>query len=305
MRFRVCVVALTMIGIARLTAQDAMPRTAWGDPDLEGVWLSANVDQTPFQRPADNDDTALRIELIESGAFERTRGDVESIVQYEKQAIAEWRLQHPLLTSLVIDPADGRMPAMTAEARRRIMDAWKTTWTYDGPWNSAEDFGPDERCISRGVLGSMLPSADHGAIQIVQAPGIVTIRTEAIHEARVIPIDAPPHAGAQVRSYMGDPRGFWDGDALVIETTNFNGRTGARGNGNDLPTSPTLHVTERFTPAGRERIDVQITIDDPGTWVAPWTVAFPLSRSTDYEITEYACHEANAPFIRTALGGSR
>ena len=306
MRLPVCVTAfLSVFGIASVLAQDGVPRTAWGDPDLEGVWLSANVDQTPFQRPPDNDDAALREELIESGAFERSRGDEEQIVIWTKQAIAEWRLQHPLLTSLVVDPVDGRIPPLTAEARERRIRAWKTTWTYDGPWTSASDFGPDERCISRGVLGSMLPSADHSAIQIVQSPGVVTIRTEAIHEARVIPLDARPHVGEPVRGYMGDARGYWDGDTLVVETTNFNGRTGARANGNDLPLSAAVRVIERFTPAGADRIDVQMTIDDPGTWENAWTVAFPLSRSADYEIAEYACHEANAPFIRTALGSSR
>jgi hypothetical protein len=151
----------------------------------------------------------------------------------------------------------------------------------------------------------MLPSSDHGAIQILQAPDLVTIRTEAIHEVRVIPLDGSPHPASSLRSYMGDARGYWDGDTLVVETTNLNGRTGARGNGNELPTTERLTIVERFTRVTADRIDVQVTVEDEGTWTAPWTVTFPLARSDDYEIGEYACHEANASFLRTTLGASR
>src|SRR5437763_9905651 len=142
-------------------------------------------------------------------------------------------------------------------------------------------------------------------MQIVQLPGLVVIRYEMIHETRIIPLDGRPHTGPKVRSYMGDARGRWDGATLVVETTNFNGRTGSLGrNGNGNPTSDALKLVERFSLKDANTLEYRVTVDDPKTWTRPWTVAFPLSRDPTYEMFEYACHEGNYA-IGNILSGVR
>jgi hypothetical protein len=131
-------------------------------------------------------------------------------------------------------------------------------------------------------------------MEIHQAPGQVVLRYEMIHETRVVPLDGKPRLASGIRSYMGDARGRWDGQTLVVETTNFNGRTGSLGrNGNGNPTSESLRLTERFTRHGADRLEYSVTVDDPRTWTRPWTVAFALARDPDYVMYEYACHEGN------------
>ncbi len=163
---------------------------------------------------------------------------------------------------------------------------------FDG-FNDFTEMGPYDRCISRGVLGSTFPVIYNNGNQIFQFPGYVVIRYEMIHETRVIPLDGRPHASPAIRSYMGDPRGHWDGNTLIVETTNFNGKTGALANGNLLMTSDALKLVERFTRTGPETVQYEVTIDDPHTWVRPWKVAFPLRRDSSYGMFEYACHEGN------------
>jgi hypothetical protein len=155
------------------------------------------------------------------------------------------------------------------------------------------DLGPYDRCISRGVLGSTFPVIYNNGNQILQMPGYVVIRYEMIHETRVIPLDGRPHLPTTMRSYMGDPRGHWEGNTLVVHTTNFNGKTGAQANGNLLMTSDALELTERFTRTGPDTIQYEVTVTDPKTWTRPWGVAFPLRRDPNYKIFEYACHEGN------------
>ena len=150
----------------------------------------------------------------------------------------------------------------------------------------------------------MLPSMDYSAIQIVQSPGVVTIRSEAIHEARVIPIGTEKHVAAAVRGFMGDARGYWDGDTLVVETANFNGRTGAQSGGTETPTSAALSVTEHFTRTPAGVIAYEMRVVDPQTSMAPWTVAYTLAPATDYTWSEYACHEGNYA-MRNLLSISR
>jgi hypothetical protein len=139
----------------------------------------------------------------------------------------------------------------------------------------------------------MFPWSDTNGIEIIHAPGIVVIRTEMIHEARVIPLDGSPHPGPGIRGYMGDSRGHFERDSLVIDTTNFNGRIGARMNGDEAPTSPKLRLIERLVPIDAFTIQYEVTVDDPDTWTRPWKVAFRLQRSSSYMWSEYACHEGN------------
>ena len=139
----------------------------------------------------------------------------------------------------------------------------------------------------------MFPASDTNGLEIVQAPGLVAIRAEMIHEVRLIPLDGRPHISPAIRAYMGDARGRWERGTLVVETTNFNGKTGARMNGDEAPTSARLRITERFMPVDEYTLRYEVTLDDPGTWTRPWTVAYPLERQSAYTLSEYACHEGN------------
>jgi len=295
---------------AGVSTQDWQPgRTEWGDPDLEGVWVSANTGALPFQRVSEETgDDAVLHELVDAGAVEAglLNEGVPPAPRLEDRrlTVSEWRLANLGAFSLVIDPPDGRLPALTAEGRARTAGAWRSSVLTRGPWNSAADLGPVERCISRGVIRSMLPSFDYNGIEIVQAPGIVVVRTESIHEARVIRFDAGEAVSPAIRGYMGHSTARWDGDELIVETTNLNDRTGAHLNGNETPTSERLHLVERFVRVAAYTIEYRMTVDDPGTWEAPWTVAFPLTRDDAYLWSEYACHEGNYP-LRGILSAAR
>ena len=194
--------------------------------------------------------------------------------------------------SLVVAPADGKLPPMTPEGRQRSAMSKNTYVMFTG-FTDATELGPYDRCISRGVLGSIFPVIYNNGNQILQHPGYVVIRYEMIHETRVIPLDGRPHLAPTIRSYMGDPRGHWEGTTLVVQTTNFNGKTGAQANGNLAMTSDALELVERFTRTGPDTMQYEVTVTDPKTWTRPWSVAFPLRRDPNYKIFEYACHEGN------------
>jgi hypothetical protein len=210
----------------------------------------------------------------------------------------------PALTSLVADPANGRLPDMTPDGTRRARE-WQTKAAPTYPYASPQEMRPYDRCITRGVLGSAFPNVYSSGMQILQSPGIVVIRHEMIHEARVIVLDQRPHLGAAIKSYMGDPRGRWEGDALVVETTNFNGLTGSYArNGDGNPTSVALRLIERFRLVDADTLQYEVRVEDPQTFVRPWTVAFPLRRDESYVIYEYACHEGNYA-MRHVLSAAR
>jgi hypothetical protein len=206
-------------------------------------------------------------------------------------------------TSLLVDPPDGRMPALTPDGAARQAKMPTGSAGYN-PLRGPQDFTPSERCISRGVIGSMLPVLINSGIDITQSPGVVAIRYEMIHDARVIPLDGRPHLSKTIGQYMGDARGRWEGDSLVVDTTNLKETIGLGANGNGPPPSPALRLTERFTRVGRDTIRYEITVNDPRTYVAPWTVAFPLTRMPGYLLAEYACHEGNRG-LEFALRGAR
>jgi hypothetical protein len=172
------------------------------------------------------------------------------------------------------------------------------------PFDSFEDLGPYDRCISRGLLASMLPTGYNMGTQIFQFPGFVVIQNEMIHETRVIPLDGRPHIDSKIRSYRGDSRGHWAGSTLVIDSTNFNGKVGLTLNGNSTPTSLNVRIIERLTRVDADTIRYEATVDDPDTWTRPWTVSLPLTRQPDYRIFEYACHEGNYG-MRNILSGAR
>jgi hypothetical protein len=277
------------------------PRTPWGDPDLQGMWPTGSLIGVPFERAPElgtrdtlSDDEIAKIDAqfcsqISSAHVNPPEHWLEMSVP-SRQA------------SLIVDPANGRLPSMTADGQRRARTWPAPTLTY---FTGPEDFNPYDRCITRGVLGSAFPNIYSSGMQIVQAPGVMTVLHEMIHDTRIIPLDGRPHVNERVRSYRGDPRGRWEGATLVVETTNFNGRTGSYGrNGSGNPTSTALRLVERFTLAAADTLRYEVTVNDPDTWTRPWTVAFSIERDSGYAMYEYACHEGNYA-LSNMLRGSR
>jgi hypothetical protein len=195
-------------------------------------------------------------------------------------------------TSLVSDPPDGRMPAFTAEAQTRRAARDRGT-NGDGPLNGPEDFTLYDRCVTRGVLGSILPVIYGNGARIVQAPGLFVISHEMIHDTRVIYTDGRPHAGSAIRMYMGDSRGRWDRDTLIVETTNLTSETSIGLNGNGLRHSADMKLTERFTRVEPDVILYEVRVEDPKTYVRPFTITMPLTAPKDFLILPYDCHEGN------------
>jgi hypothetical protein len=195
-------------------------------------------------------------------------------------------------TSYVIEPENGRIPAFTEEGRQRQQDLGQA----NGPFFTTADFSYYDRCISRGVTGSIMPSLYGDAMRIVQSPTEVAISYEMLHDTRIIPLDGRAHASAGVRQYMGSSVGRFEGDTLVVETTNFTDELSV----GRMPHSEDLKLTERFTRIDPDMIDYVVTVDDPRTYTAPWTFRLTLTTQPGYEVLEYSCHEGNN-FIRTAL----
>jgi hypothetical protein len=288
-------------GLAQVVPPKWTPAvTLWGDPDLTGVWPITHLNGTPVQRPAEFGERRLLTEQ----EFAKRQADVTANRIRLAGAWAEVGDANRL-TSLVVDPPNGRLPALTDEGRRRA--ATMTSSWSDMLFASVHDFNALDRCITRGMPASMFPFMYNSGVDIMQAPGYVVIRFELIHEARVIPLDGRPRPGAAIRSWLGEPRGRWEGRTLVVETTNFNGRTpmlivGPGGGG--IPTSESLRVVERFARVDENTIEYEMTVEDPIVLTRPWKAAFPLKREPDYYLFEYACHEGNQA-ISNALRNSR
>jgi len=285
------------------------PKTPWGDPDLNGVWPDIDMVRVPVQRPPQYGNR-LFMTADEHAALEKR--EQEQIVRMATDGAGgatgapgwwvEWG-KSQLQTSLIVDPPDGRMPPLTPEGQTRTARAPRGT-LGGAALNSPEDFTYWERCISRGALGSTLPVLYNSGIDITQGPGYIGIRYEMVHDFRMIPIDRRPHLSARIPQYMGDARAHWEGDTLVVETTNFTDRIGVGLSGGGTPNSTAMRLVERFTRVSNDQIRYEATVDDPRTWTAPWTVAFPLTRTPSYGMFEYACHEGNHGMLN-ALSGSR
>ena len=311
---RFAVVLGVALAGATLTAQSTGARKTWtprltadGQPDLQGIWTNATI--TPFERPASQRDKAFLTEA-EVAAIERQvatnraadpkrPGDVGSYDQV-------WfdsgdRVVSTRRTSLVIDPPDGRVPPLTAEARTREAARAQAT-RGRGPADSWTDRSLGDRCIvsRNGWPHVVVNAGSYGNIfRIVQSPGYVVLTHEMIHETRIIPVDGRPHISQGIRQYLGDPRGHWEGNTLVVEVTNFSDKTDFRGS------RETLRLVERFTRTGPDTVAYAVTIDDPATFTKPWTIGVPLkSDKGQDEIFEYACHEGNYA-MRNILSGAR
>jgi hypothetical protein len=317
------IVALCAIAAASVAAARnwAPPKTAWGDPDLQGVWTSDDSIGVPFERPRrygnrkvlTDEEYAEREKenvLISSSVQAGITPNVGYWAQHEgvdaqpySSNWSEYARRTSRQTSLVVDPEDGHIPAMTPEAANQRVAAIAASRRKPRP-ESWEDLSMYARCISRGVLGSMLPVIYGNGTHILQSPGLVVIRYEMIHETRIVPIDPPdhprPHLPAKIRAFMGDPRGHWEGNTLVIETTNFiGGRLGVGDNGGGARYSEDLRLVERFTRLNESAIQYEATVNDPKTFTAPWTVTFPITHESGYQIFEYACHEGNYAMANT------
>jgi len=292
----------------------APSKTPWGDPDLQGTWTSDDCIGTPMQRPVDvgeklyltEEDLAKRQDQL---AKQRENDKKELVAADQKVGTgppAHWgeRARRPCKqTSLVVAPPNGRTPDLLPDSKTRPFG--QSAGVENPRVDSYTDFDYYIRCISRGVTGSIFPVIYGNGQQIVQAPGYVTILQEMVHEARVIPLDGRPHASTDIRSYMGDSRGHWEGATLVVETTNFLGnRNGVNLNGGGAPTSDALKLVERYTPVGPNEMRYEVTIDDPKTFTRPFKVAFPLTQEPGYQNFEYACHEGNYAMF-DSLSGAR
>jgi hypothetical protein len=319
-------IIVVVMAAASVAAQSryVAPRTSWGDPDLQGLWPGTGMMGVPLERPAN---LADKSQFTDQEFAARAAQAQRQAAQDEEEFVAPRPTTEAVLTgagtgppghwgergapqrqtSLVVDPSNGRIPPMTPEGQKRTA-AIPTSLYYDnsggGAFNGPEDLSVYDRCITRGLIGSMVAIGYNAGNQIVQGPGWVGLRNEMIHETRMIPTDGRKHVSPAIRTYMGDSVGRWDAAMLVVDTTNFNGRTGIGANGRALYHSDALHVVERFTRVDANTIQYEAVIDDPKTWTRPFTIAFPLKRDMSYGMFEYACHEGNYG-LRNILSAAR
>ena len=306
------VVLVTGFAAASLSAQQkkSAPMTPWGEPDLQGTYTNQTL--TPLERPANLGTKAFftkeEAEKLEKQSEERRvtnadapprPGDVGNYNDFWMDPGT--KVVGSLQTSLVVDPPEGRVP-LTKEAEQRRDDyAKQETDSFDfmSPW---------DRCITRTIPGSFFPAGYNNAYQIVKSKGYVVIHYEMIHNARIIPTDGRPHQASTMRTWDGDSVGHWEGNTLVVDITNYNGKgwiatNAAAGRIKGIPQSEKLHVVERFTRTNDGNIDYRVTIDDPTYYTKPWTASIPLVRDDTYQMFEYACHEGNKAVEDILRGG--
>jgi hypothetical protein len=298
-----CLASMLVVAAAAAQPTWTPPRTPDGRPDLQGVWTNATI--TPLERPRELG--AKEFYTPEEAAEFRKRalvplptaerGGTEAHYEFTQFGLdrSQAQIAFSLRTSMIIG-ADGRVPPLTPQAQQRIAEraAQNKGHEFDGP----ESRGIQERCLVWGVEGPpMLPPGYNSYLQIVQTPAYVAILQEMIHDVRIIPVDGRSHAPQDVRGWLGDSRGRWEGDTLVVDTTNFTDKTNFRGSRENL------HVIERFTRVADDTIRYEFTVDDPATWTRPWSAELPLVRDKG-PIYEYACHEANYGMANN-LNGAR
>ena len=279
----------------RVSKRYTPPRLADGHPDLQGIWSNATV--TPLERPSElsgkatlTDEEAAEFakEAVQRQNGDRRDGGSEADVSrayndfwYDRGT----RTIKTHRTSLIVDPPDGKLPALTPQAAKKQAERAEHRRLHpaDGP----EDRSLSERCLNWRTAGPpMMPGAYNNNYQIIQTPDTVVIFNEMIHDARIVPMDGRPHVSSDIRQWLGDSRGRWDGDTLVVETTNFTDKTAFQG------ASANMHLTERFTRVDPDTLLYEFTVNDPEAFTKPWTAQIPSVRS-DGAIFEYACHEGN------------
>jgi hypothetical protein len=326
-----CAVAPPIVGLAQTGAPRATagkpvkapwttPRMPWGDPDISGVFTNKDEQGVPFERPAEfagrqlvtDEEFAARAERAkrqvetDNSEFDIEHADTSNAGQVGSATSPppHWldRARPSRRTSRIVDPQDGRIPTQTPEGQKRLADlaaARARARSGRGPSDSYTDRSLYDRCITRGLPGSMMPVIYGNSYQIVQAPGYVAIRYEMIHEARIIPLDGRSHVSPGVRSYMGDARGHWEGNTLVVETTNFRPESTYQ-NGNP----DAMRLIERFTRTAPDKVEWSVTVNDPTTWTRPWSFEIDLTNDPSQQVLEYACHEGNYA-MKNILAGAR
>lgn len=297
----------------------AIPRAPDGHPDLQGIWL--NNSATPFERPKELEGRATLTDeevaemnqrakkIFENGTSDAAAPDgfflaaLRNLQQYKSggatdsaERVVELVIDNR--TSLIIDPPDGRLPALT-EAGKRRRAAYGRARSGTGNPSGPKEVAPGDRCITFGVprVNGVYSAGLHGYYQIVQTQDHVLLFSENIHESRIIPLDGRPHLPENMRSWSGDSRGHWEKDTLVVDTTNFNGEL------NSLGASENFHLIERFTRISPDEIHYEMTFDDPSTWTKQWTAMIRLKR-TNERLYEFACHEGNELIMKTILSGN-
>ena len=285
------------------------PQTPWGHPDLQGAWT--NTTTTPMERPAD---LAGKAFLTEEEWAERNPGSGVSTAQPSASmptgAYNDFWLEKGELsmrTALIVEPSDGRLPPATETEQQRLRHQTGSTGSYGSlPFSSWLDFNVYDRCITRGMPSAMMSGFHSGFYnhnyQILQTPDNVAIIVEMIHDARIIPLDGRSHLSPTVRQWMGDSRGHWEGDTLVVETTNFTNKIRQR-TGIVIGGDEHLSVVERLTRIDADTIDYRVAVTDPTVWTGPWTAAVPMT-ALGGSLYEYACHEGNYA-LPNMLAGAR
>ncbi len=321
-------VAAMVLAVTTVAGQEARPADSWeaprtpeGHPDLQGLWTNDGI--TPFERGSrfTYSDVAVPDSVANKAFF--TEEEAASLAaqtvgrRVERDGVARqsgvgaynnhWldagtQLHSTLQTSLVVDPPDGRVPvkAWAEVVRDYNREHRDDHYQHMSVW---------DRCISRGVPGSMFPAGYNNAYRILQVPGYVVLFHEMIHDARIIKVDDRPHVDDNIRQWMGDSRARWEGDTLVVDTMNFHDRgwianSGGGGRMKGIPVSKRLHLVERFTRVSEDTLMWEVTVDDPNVYEGPWTVSMPLTQDPGYVMYEYACHEGNWAVTNT-LGGGR
>jgi len=300
------VITISVVAGAQSSKPYKAPRTPWGDPDFQGNYTNLYEAGTPLERPEQFAGKKLSdVTPAELRAFKKKIQD-DTIQRFETPFDAPsnwWQVAFKLDASaqawLITDPEDGHVPQLTPEGQSRLRAA--RPFVYNGGSESYEDRSLYDRCITRGFPTSGMPTIYGNSSRIVQGPGFIAIQYEMIHETRVIPIDKDPrpHVSKHFHLDMGDSRGHWDGDTLVVETTNFNGRSVYRNAHPD-----TLTITERFTRTASDKLRWSVTLDDPKTWTRPWTFSMPLTLDNGEPIQLYECHEGNYG-LRNILSAAR
>ena len=276
-----------------------LPRTSWGDPNIEGTYTNKDEFGTPFERP---DDLAGKrreefgvdeMAILMTARRERGRAIAASIGGSSTNDTGagppHWYEYLEAVNSrpwFVAQPADGKVPPLTQAAKDRAQAQVRDFSKREAP-DTYTDMGLYDRCITLGLPSSMMPMIYGNAYEITQSPGYVAIRYEMVHETRVIPLDGSPHVASNIDFWMGDARGSWEGDTLVVETTNIREAAAYRG------ASANLRIVERFTPIDESTLSWQVRFEDSATWEAPWAIEMPLKREADAAPFEYACHEGN------------
>jgi hypothetical protein len=280
------------------------PRTPWGDPDLQGIYTNGDESGTPMARPAEF--AGRKPEEITPAEMARLAKERASRIEKTALTIggtedndtgagpSHWYENYNPRNSrpwMILDAPDYQMPAITDDAKQRAAALRAARGGgdgyYTGPFRGPEEFTPYVRCISRGVPGSMMPAIYGNSYDITQSPGYVVIRYEMVHDTRIIPMDGRPALKSAFKHYMGDARGRWDGDTLVVETSNYHEATAFGG------ASSSLKTVERFTPTGPNIIEWSIRFEDARTWAKPWSFGMRLTRDAESRVFEYACHEGN------------